>query len=57
MKNILNKILEKNKEKTYFTEENYICPAYINNENPKYLEIDNMYYSGLMIVNYLRENE
>ncbi len=57
MKNILNKLLEKNKEKTYFTEENYICPAYINNENPKYLEIDNMYYSGLMIVNYLRENE
>ncbi len=57
MKNILNKLFEKNKKINYFPEENYICPGYINNENPKYLEIDNMYYSGLMIVNYLRENE
>ena len=46
-----------NTKKTIFIEENYICPSYINTSNPKYLEIDNMYYSGLLIVNYLRENE
>ena len=32
-----------------------IAPAYINLENPKYIEIDNMYFSGLTIVNYYRE--
>ena len=34
-----------------------ISPAYINLKNPKYLEIDNMYYSGLIVVNYYREQE
>ena len=32
-----------------------ISPAYINNQNPKYLEIDNLYYSSLIVVNYYRE--
>lgn len=32
-----------------------IAPAYINLENPKYIEIDNMYFAGLAIVNYYRE--
>ncbi len=32
-----------------------ISPAYINLNNPKYIEIDNMYYSGIIIVNYYRE--
>ena len=32
-----------------------ISPAYINMQNPKYLEIDNLYYSGLIVVNYYRE--
>lgn len=32
-----------------------ISPTYINLENPKYIEIDNLYYAGLMIVNYYRE--
>ena len=32
-----------------------IAPSYINIENPKYLEIDNLFYSGLMVVNYYRE--
>ena len=32
-----------------------ISPAYINNKNPKYLEIDNLYYSSLIVVNYYRE--
>ena len=32
-----------------------IAPTYINLKNPKFLEIDNYYYSGLIIVNYYRE--
>lgn len=32
-----------------------IAPSYINIENPKYLEIDNLFYSSLMVVNYYRE--
>ena len=32
-----------------------IAPSYININNPKYIEIDNMYYSGLIVVNYYRE--
>ncbi len=32
-----------------------VSPAYINLNNPKYIEIDNMYYSGIIIVNYYRE--
>ena len=32
-----------------------IAPAYINLTNPKYIEIDNNYYSTLIIVNYFRE--
>lgn len=32
-----------------------IAPAYINLENPKYLEIDNLYYGGLIVINYYRE--
>ena len=56
-RNILKKLFPKKQQESNFIEENYICPSYINNQNPKYLEIDNMYYSGLMIVNYLRENE
>ena len=32
-----------------------IAPTYINLENPKYIEIDNLYYGGLIVVNYYRE--
>ena len=32
-----------------------IAPSYINLENPKYIEIDNLYYGGLIVVNYYRE--
>lgn len=38
-----------------FSEKDYISPSYVNTNNPKYLEIDNMYYSSLLIVNYYRE--
>ena len=37
------------------TQKDLISPAYINMQNPKYLEIDNLFYSGLIIVNYYRE--
>lgn len=32
-----------------------ISPAYINLQNPKIIEIDEIYYSSLLIVNYYRE--
>ena len=34
-----------------------ISPSYINLKNPKYIEIDGLFYSGFIIVNYLRENQ
>ena len=34
-----------------------ILPAYINLNNPKYIEIDNIYYAGIIITNYYREYE
>ena len=37
------------------TNKDYICPSYINLKNPRYIEIDNMYYSGILITNYYRE--
>ena len=45
-KNIYNGI-------TKLEEEHY--PAYINIQNPKYIEIDNLYYAGLICVDYYRE--
>ena len=33
---------------------NEISPGYIDNTNPKYIEIDDMFYSGLLITNYNR---
>ena len=38
-----------------FSNKDYISPSYINLKNPKYIEIDNVFYSGLAIVNYYRE--
>ncbi|MBR3255652.1 MAG: ATP-binding protein [Clostridia bacterium] len=37
------------------SEKDKISPAYINLQNPKYIEIDNLYYSGVIITNYYRE--
>ena len=34
-----------------------ICPTYINLNNPKYIQIDEIYYSGIIIYNYNREYE
>lgn len=51
--------IKKNKIKNFFSgifsEKDLISPAYINMQNSKYLEIDNLYYSSLIIVNYYRE--
>ena len=59
---IKNKIIKNNKEKNikkinsgFFSEKDFISPTYINLKNPKYLEIDEYFYSGIIIVNYYRE--
>ena len=54
------KIINKIKDKLSFldgtkNEKDMISPSYINTTNPKYIEIENMYYSGLIAVNYYRE--
>ena len=38
-----------------FSNKDYLSPSYINLNNPKYIEIDGIYYSSLLIVNYVRE--
>ena len=50
MKKIIKKI------EGIFTKKDEIAPAYINTKNPKNIEIDGSYYSGIIIVNYNREN-
>lgn len=60
---IKNKLLKNNKinnnEENYkegiISEKDLFSPAYINNSNPKYYEIDGIYYSSLLLVNYFRE--
>ena len=56
---IFNKKEAKCKNENFYSgsilEKDKITPAYINLQNPKYLEIDNFFYSGLIIVNYYRE--
>ena len=32
-----------------------IYPSYVNIQNPKYIEVDNLFYSGLIAVDYYRE--
>ena len=57
IKNKINKKEEKNFEflEGIFTEKDFLSPSYINISNPKYIEIDNIYYSSILIVNYDRE--
>ena len=38
-----------------FSERDKISPSYINLKNPKYVEIDNLYFAGLAVVNYYIE--
>ena len=51
---------DKNKKNLKFikgsiSEKDIISPSYINMQNPKYIEVDNLFYSGLIVVNYYRE--
>ena len=47
---------EKNEIKEgFFDEKDFISPSYINLNNPRFLEIDDYFYSGITIVNYYRE--
>ena len=32
-----------------------MSPGYINNKNPKYLEIDGKFYGGILVIDYYRE--
>ena len=43
--------------KGIFSSKDLISPSYINLKNPKYFEIDNTYYSTLIISNYSREQK
>ncbi len=42
-------------EKGNFKDIDYISPSYIDKRNPKYIEIDGIKYSGLLIINFNRE--
>jgi len=44
-------------EEGVFSDKDFISPSYINLSNPKLIEIDEMYYSTLIAVNYYREQE
>lgn len=35
----------------------YISPSYVNTKNPRYIEIDGLFYSGIIFVDYNRENK
>ena len=32
-----------------------MAPSYINNKNPKFLEVDGKFYCGILIIDYYRE--
>ena len=58
IKNLFSKEVEKNDIKFLDGSVNIkdeIAPSYINMKNPKYIEIDNLFFSGLIVVNYYRE--
>lgn len=63
IKNIINNLKNKEKEKTWeiyegsIKQEDVISPTYINLNNPKYIEIEEIFYSGIIISNYNREYE
>ncbi len=42
-------------QKGCFSYKDFISGSYVNNKNPRYLEINNTYYSSLIVVNYYRE--
>ena len=38
-----------------YTDKDFLAPSYINLNNPKFIEMDNIYYSTLIVTNYGRE--
>ncbi len=54
---IRNKTKEKNKLEGIFSEKDYLSPSYINLNNPKFIEIDQLFYSNLIITNYYHEQQ
>ena len=42
--------------KGVYSEKDFIAPSYINFSNPKYVEIDGIFFSTIIIVDYGREN-
>lgn len=42
--------------KGVYSDKDFLAPSYINLNNPKYFEMDNIYYSTLIITDYGREN-
>lgn len=59
LKKIKNKMPKKEnkniKLEGIFTTKDLLSPSYINLSNPKYIEIDNLFYSNLIITNYYHE--
>ena len=59
IKNIFKKEKKEIKESSFYdgttNVKDDIAPAYINLSNPKYIEIDNFFYGGLIVTNYYRE--
>ena len=59
LKKIKNKMPKKENKNTklegIFTTKDLLSPSYINLSNPKYIEIDNLFYSNLIITNYYHE--
>lgn len=60
--NILEKYLKKEDNfctllyKGMITEKDMISSSYVNITNPKFIEINGIYYSSLLVVNYNREH-
>ena len=56
---INNQINKKEIQENFFegtrNEIDNISPAYINLQNPKYIEIYKLFYAGLIVTNYYRE--
>jgi len=60
LKKIKNKIINLKSKKINFYDgvfknTDFILPSYINLNNPNFIEIDKAFYSGIIIVNYYRE--
>ena len=48
---------EDNIETGIFSDIDFVTPSYINLNNPKFIEVDEMLYSTLICVNYFREQQ